>query len=305
VIVNHEALLVALQLQPAVVVTLAVLDPAAAGGFSEVGATAKEQGAACWLTVTVCPATVKVPVRGEVDVFAAMLKATVPLPMPLEPAVIVSQEALLVAVQLQPGVLVTVAAPDPAAAAGLSEVGATLNVHGAAPWFTVTVWPATVRVPVRGSVAAFAAMVKATVPLPLPLAPEVIVSQESLLVAVQLQPAIVVTVAALDPPVAAGFTVVGDTVNTHGAPCWLTVTVWPATVKVPVRGDEEVFAAMLKATVPLPEPLAPDVIVNQDALLVALQLQPALVVTFVVLDPALEVGFRVAGATLNVHAAPC
>jgi hypothetical protein len=55
----------------------------------------------------------------------------------------------------------------------------------------------------------------------------------------------------------------------------------------------------------LPLPLAPEVIVNQEALLVALQLQPAVVVTLAVLDPAAAGGFRVVGATLNVHAAPC
>jgi hypothetical protein len=53
------------------------------------------------------------------------------------------------------------------------------------------------------------------VPVPLPLAPEVIVSQEALLVAVHVQPAVVVTVAVLDPAVAAAFRVVGATVNVH------------------------------------------------------------------------------------------
>jgi hypothetical protein len=125
VIVNQEALLVAVQLQPAAAVTFAVLDPLVAGGFSEVGATLNVHGVPCWLTVTVCPATVKVPVRGEVDVLAAMLYATVPFPVPFPPEVIVNQEALLVAVQLQPGVVVTLAVLDPAAAGGFSEVGAT------------------------------------------------------------------------------------------------------------------------------------------------------------------------------------
>ena len=81
--------------------------------------------------------------------------------------------------------------------------------------------------PVRGAVAVLAAMVKATVPLPLPLAPDVIVSQESLLVAVQVQPVVVVTLLLLELAGAAGFSAVGDTVNVQGtgAAAWVTVTV--------------------------------------------------------------------------------
>jgi hypothetical protein len=60
----------AVQLQPvpAVMVALAVL--AAATTFCVVGATLKLH-AALWVTVTVCPATVKVPVRAVVAVLAA------------------------------------------------------------------------------------------------------------------------------------------------------------------------------------------------------------------------------------------
>ena len=72
---------------------------------------------------------VKVPVRGDVAVFAAMENATVPLPLPLAPAVIVSQVALLVAVQVQPVAVVTVALLVPATAVGLSEVGDTVKEH--------------------------------------------------------------------------------------------------------------------------------------------------------------------------------
>jgi len=60
-------------------------------------------------------------------------------------------------------------------------------------------------------------------------------------------------------------------------------------MSVPVRGDADVFAAMLKATVPFPLPLAPEVIDNHEALLVAVQLQPAVVVTPTMLDPAAAV----------------
>ena len=82
---------------------------------------------------------VKVPVRGDVTVFAAMEKATVPLPLPLAPDVIVIQAALLVAVQLQPVVVETVELLELAAAVGLNEVGDALNEQAAAAWVTVTV----------------------------------------------------------------------------------------------------------------------------------------------------------------------
>jgi len=70
-----------------------------------------------------------------------------------------------------------------------------------------------------------AAMEKATVPLPEPLAPDVMASHESLLVAVQEQPLVVVTVALLDPAAAAGFKVVGEIENVQGAPACVTVNV--------------------------------------------------------------------------------
>ena len=51
---------------------------------------------------------------------------------------------------------------------------------------TVNVWPATVSVPLRGDVLGFAATEYVAVPVPIPL-PEVIVTQGSVLVAVQGQ----------------------------------------------------------------------------------------------------------------------
>ena len=51
--------------------------------------------------MNVCPATVTVPVREEVDVFSAIERLTVPFPVPLAPPVTVIQPALDVAVQEQ------------------------------------------------------------------------------------------------------------------------------------------------------------------------------------------------------------
>jgi hypothetical protein len=69
---------------------------------------------------------VSVPVRGDWDVLAAMLNATVPSPLPFAPDVMVNQAALLVPFHAQPAVAVTVTFPDPADAPGFSEVGATV-----------------------------------------------------------------------------------------------------------------------------------------------------------------------------------
>ena len=54
--------------------------------------------------------------------------------------------------------------------------------------------------------------------------------------------------------------------------------VWLAIVTVAVRPGP-VFAATLRATVPLPVPLAPEVIVSQPCDGVAVQLQPTAAVT--------------------------
>jgi hypothetical protein len=62
-------------------------------------------------------------------------------------------------------------------------------------------------------------------------------------------------------------------------PVWVTDTGEPAMVSVAVRGPA-VFAAAEKATVPLPDPAAPDVTVNQlVSLELAVQAHPACVVT--------------------------
>jgi len=66
--VSQLALLVAVQPQPAVVVTVAVLVAPAPGGVAVVGETLKVQ-LPCCVTVTVCPATVSVPVRDDKEVF--------------------------------------------------------------------------------------------------------------------------------------------------------------------------------------------------------------------------------------------
>ena len=53
----------------------------------------------------------------------------------------------------------------------------------------------------------------------------------------------------------------------------MTVTVWPATVNVPVREAPVVLAATLNVTEPMPDPLAPAVTVIHDVVVVAVQAQ--------------------------------
>src|SRR5262249_7063784 len=171
VTVNHVgALLVAVQVQlPADAVTPTVPLPAAAPGDALVASNVNVHGAPACVTVKICPAIVSVPVRGVVVRFAATAYPTVPLPMPLDPAVTVNHVgALLVAVQVQPPTdAVTPTVPLPAAALGDALVASSVNVHGAPAWVTVNVCPAIVSVPVRGVVARFAATAYPTVPLPM------------------------------------------------------------------------------------------------------------------------------------------
>jgi hypothetical protein len=93
----------------------------------------KLQLPAC-VTVTVCPAIAKVPVRGPAEVLAATVYATVPFPAPLPPLVTTIQPgALLTPVHAQPVVVVTVAVYDPPVAATLRDVGETAKLHEPPP----------------------------------------------------------------------------------------------------------------------------------------------------------------------------
>jgi hypothetical protein len=71
-------------------------------------------------------------VRGAAIVFTAATNVTFPLAVPLAPLVMVTQDALLVAVQAQPLVVVTEDDLDPPAAATECDVGDTTQAHGTA-----------------------------------------------------------------------------------------------------------------------------------------------------------------------------
>jgi hypothetical protein len=79
------------------------------------------------------------------------------LPLPLAPLLIVSHEALLVAVQLQPVLAVIATVPAPPDELKFEVVGEMVNVHGAPACVTVNVCPPIVIVPVREVVPVLAA----------------------------------------------------------------------------------------------------------------------------------------------------
>ena len=68
-------------------------------------------------------------------------------------------------------------------------------------------------------------------------------TQDTLLIAVQLQPLKVVTLTVLLPPSDVNKPLVGEIVKVQDMPSWFTVKVWPAIVNVPVRELVLVLAA--------------------------------------------------------------
>lgn len=147
---------------------------------------------------------------------------------------------------------------------------------------TVTAWPATVNVPVRAALLFFATDTP-TVAEPVPAALRVIVIHETSLVAVQEQPAVVLTPTRKSPPPASTDTLVGDTTYSHGGgggspAAWVMTKAWPAIARVVDRAGP-VFASTTNLTEPSPLPWRPPVTVTQEAELVALQAQPLLVAT--------------------------
>ena len=131
--VSHASLAAAVQLQPVPALTVTV--PVAAAGdarFDDVGAIVNVHGAPGWFTVNVLPAIVSVPLREPAAVLAPTLYVTVPLPVPLAPAVTESQPVFVVAVHVQPELAVTATVPVVAAGEVRStDSGEIENVHGA------------------------------------------------------------------------------------------------------------------------------------------------------------------------------
>ena len=165
------------------------------------------------------------------------------MPVPVAPALIVIHATLLVALHAQPLPAVTVTVPLPPADVGLADGGEMVGAQGAAAWFTVKVLPTIVSVPVREVVVVFAATSYVTEPLPVPVAPALIVIHATLLVALHAQPVAAVTVTVPEPATSDTLADVGAIVGVQGAAAWFTVKVLPPIVTVPVREVVVVFAA--------------------------------------------------------------
>jgi hypothetical protein len=132
-----------------------------------------------------------------------MLKLVEPFPSSLVGLVSVIHDALLAAVHAQPFGAVTVVDPLDAVELTVWLDGLIANVHGIAACVTVNVCPPIVSVPWRCDAFGFAATANDVEPLPLPLAPDVMVNHVvSLLAAVHAQPFGVVMLVEPLPPAA-------------------------------------------------------------------------------------------------------
>ena len=111
-----------------------------------------------------------------------------------------------------------------------------------------------------------------------------------------MHPVVVVSCTLLDPAPAPSVIDEGVTVYTQ-APCWVTLTVIPATVSCAVRGEALVLAVTETFTVAVPDPLeTPGV--SHVALSLTCQVQPDVVVTVTLLEPAVAASDNVVGVTV-------
>ena len=150
--------------------------------------------------VNVCPATVSEPFNVVPPVFGLTVKFTEPLPEPLEPDVTLAHDELLDAVQEHPDGAVTLTLPGPPADVKEPELAEREYVQLTPVSVKVKLCPATVREPFNVVPPVLGLTVKDTVPLPEPLAPDVIDAQFELLEAVHAQPDGAVTVTVPGPP---------------------------------------------------------------------------------------------------------
>ena len=157
----HASLLRACQAQPVAADTVTVPVPPPAAALADAGEIVGVHGAPAWVSVNVLPPIVIVPVRGVVVVFAAAVYETEPLPVPLDPALMVIHESVSVAVQSQPPAAVTATVPVPPEEATLAAAGAIVGAQGCAGLGDGegARLPPTVSVPVRGAVVVLAATV--------------------------------------------------------------------------------------------------------------------------------------------------
>src|SRR5215218_4596739 len=144
-----------------------------------------------------------------------MSSCTLPLPEPAAPSVTaIHGGALLAAVHEQSGGVVTATVCGPPVAGSPIVSGETTALHPLS-WLTVKVWPAAVMLPLRAA-EEFAATVNCTVPLPLPLAPEVrLIHGAFATIAVHAHPPAAFTLKDPDAPAAGTVWLAGEIVGEH------------------------------------------------------------------------------------------
>ena len=130
-------------------------------------------------------------------------------------------------------------------------------------------WPATVSEPVRAVPVVLAVNPKVTDPIPEPVPPVMTVIHDVVVLAVHGQDVPETTLSVRLLAVASTVKLAGVTVAAQPVAACVTVTVWPATVNVPVRGLPVAFCAMENVTEPIPEPVAPRVMVIHAVVVVA------------------------------------
>ena len=223
--------------------------------------------------------------------------------MPLPDPETVIQTAVVEAVQVQPGCVVTVMVPVVSVAGTDRDEGDSVYEHDAA-CVTVNVALPIVIVPVRLAVVVFAATLYAAVPFPVPVA--LVVIQDTPLTAVHAQPWAAVTAILPEPADEVKDWPRGEMDVAHVAPAasWLTVNVAPAIVSDPVRLLVVLFWLTLNDTVPLPVPDAPLVTVIQSLLLTAVQSHQSAAFTEVLPTPAAEVNDWLVGVIVGAHGPP-
>ena len=202
VIDSHSGLLeVAVHAHDAPAVTETAPVPPAAPRVWLAGAIEKVHGAACCVTISVCPPIVIDPLRAA-PAFMAALKTTTPLPVPDDPDVTVIHDVFDAAVHAHPAPALTFVRLSPPAATMSIVAGDSEKAQGAAACVTVKVCAAIVAVPVRAA-PVLAAMFSFTVPGPVPVAPEATVIHASFAADVHAHDAPVATAIVDVPPAAA------------------------------------------------------------------------------------------------------
>jgi hypothetical protein len=201
--------------------------------------------------------------------------------------------------QPAPAVIPTLFLAPPA---GTLTFGGDSVIEQPLAWLTVNAWPPIVSTADRATLVVAAAAYW-TVPLPLPFAPAVTVSQDALLLAVHGQPSPAVTATLPEPPADGTLAAVGAIEIEHPLPC-VTVTCAPATLMVPLRAGP-LSGSTLNPNAPGPLPLVAVVNVIHGTLLETDQAQLAEVSIVADPEPPCAPKDCASGATTKLQPAVC